>query len=71
MLLVTPMQKVLRLWPSLLVGNAMTMQQSFCLAQPTTNPPYIQTAPPTADSALANLYASIREEIATMLRQVV
>lgn len=64
------MQKVLRLWPSLLVGNAMTLQQSLCLAQPTANPPYIQTAPPAADSALANLYAGIREEIATLLRQI-
>lgn len=64
------MQNVLRLWPSLLVSNAMTVQQSLCLDQPTSNPPYIQKVPAKPDSALSNLYTGILEEIATMLRQV-
>ncbi|DBA94718.1 hypothetical protein WJX77_012360 [Trebouxia sp. C0004] len=61
-------QKVLRLWPSLLVGNALTIQQSLCLLQPTTNPPYIQQAPLTQSGTVANFFAGVQEEFQTMLR---
>lgn len=61
-------QKLLTLWPSLLVGNALTVQQSMCVAQPTTDPPYIQSASPRYSSVLANLIAGVQEEFATMLR---
>ncbi|KAL0041617.1 hypothetical protein WJX79_009511 [Trebouxia sp. C0005] len=61
-------QKVLWLWPSLLVGNALTIQQSLCLLQPTTNPPYIQQPPPTEGGTLANFFAGVQEECQTMLR---
>lgn len=61
-------QKVLQLWPTLLVGNALSIQQSLCLSQPTTNPPYIQQATSTEDGTLASFYAGIQEEFATILR---
>lgn len=61
-------QKVLWLWPSLLLGNALTIQQSLCLLQPTTNPPYIQQPPPTEGGTLANFFAGAQEEFQTMLR---
>ena len=48
----------------------MTIQQSLCLAQSTSDPPYIQAEPAAPGSALFNLYTGIQEELATMLRQV-
>ncbi len=62
------LQRVLWLWPTLLVGNALTIQQSLCLLQPTTNPPYIQQPPPTEGGTLANFFAGAQEEFQTILR---
>lgn len=63
------LQNVLRLWPTLLVGNAMTVQQSLCLAQP-ASPPYLQSESAASDSRLLQIYTGFQEELATMLRQV-
>lgn len=61
-------QKLVRLWPTLLAGNAMTIQQSLCLSQPTSDPPYIQSAPLTDGSSLSDFWSGIQEEFATMMR---
>lgn len=59
-------QNLLRLWPALLIGNALTVQQSMCAQQEA--PP--EALPEQADrpGRLSSSWAVAKEEVATTLR---
>lgn len=61
------LQKLLRLWPAMLLSSALTMQHSTC-SEADGEPPGLTPEQASREETKSSYWSLLKEEFATMLR---